>query len=279
MLIVKCVALFLIVVVYHVHSAKILGVFTVASVSHQIVFQPIWKELSLRGHQVTVLTPNPLNDPSLTNLTEIDLGFMYGKLEGFKGELSKGMNHWTAIDVFLNVFFNISSQIVLQEDVKNFIKDNSTSYDVVLVEVIDPLTYAFAAKFNCPIIGVASLTVTNPIHEDLGNPIHPVLHPNVLTPYYGGKLSFFEKVDAVLFDLYERYKIKTNYFPAVNAVAKKYFGEQFYDLQSIQKNLSMVFINTHPIIHGVRPYGPNIIEIGGGIHIKPAKPLTSVRQY
>lgn len=279
MLIVKCVALFLVVVVSHVHSAKILGVFTVASVSHQIVFQPIWKELSLRGHQVTVLTPNPLKDPSLTNLTEIDLSFMYAKLEEFKGDFSKGMNHWTAIDIFLNVFSNISSHLVLQDDVQNFIKDNSKSYDVVLVEIMDPLTYVFAAKFNCPIIGVASLTVTNPIHVDLGNPTHPVLHPDLLTPYYGGKLSFFEKVDAVLFDLYQRYKYKSSYFTAVNAIAKKYYGEQYRDLESIQKNLSIVFLNTHPILQGVRPYGPNIIQIGSGIHIKSPKPLTSVRQY
>lgn len=47
------------------------------SISHQVIFQPIWKELSLRGHKVTVITPNPLKDPTLTNLTEIDISYMY----------------------------------------------------------------------------------------------------------------------------------------------------------------------------------------------------------
>lgn len=58
-------------------SARVLSVIPIPSYSHQVVFQPLWRELSLRGHQVTTLTTHPINDPSLINLTEIDLGFSY----------------------------------------------------------------------------------------------------------------------------------------------------------------------------------------------------------
>ncbi|KAL3288283.1 hypothetical protein HHI36_002731 [Cryptolaemus montrouzieri] len=60
-----------------VNSARILGWFVCPSISHQSVFQPIWRELSLRGHEVTVITSDPLNDPTLKNLTEIDVKFSY----------------------------------------------------------------------------------------------------------------------------------------------------------------------------------------------------------
>lgn len=47
----------------YVESARILCAFQMAAVSHHQVFQPIWKELSLRGHQVVVVTPYPLKEP------------------------------------------------------------------------------------------------------------------------------------------------------------------------------------------------------------------------
>lgn len=157
----QTLSLFLILLVYNVDSAKILGVSTIASVSHQIVFQPIWRELSLRGHEVTVLSTNPLNDPSLANLTEIDLSFMYKVTESFKGDLSKGMDHWKLIERFGTTFTKIRAKIFSSEAVQDLIKDDSKSYDVVIAEMMDPTTYAFAAKFKCPIIGIASFGITN----------------------------------------------------------------------------------------------------------------------
>ena len=60
------------------YCARILGVVPIPSYSHQIVYRPIWRELSLRGHQVVVMTTDPMKDPALTNLTEIDWHFAYG---------------------------------------------------------------------------------------------------------------------------------------------------------------------------------------------------------
>lgn len=220
MILAQCVLLLLLVLVACVHSAKILCVFTVASVSHQKVFQPIWKELSLRGHQVTVLSPNILNDSTLTNLTEIDLSFMYGKHEEFKIGLSKDMDHWKIMDTYVNVFLNISTKVLLDEKIQNFIKNNNTSYDVVLAEVVDLLTFAFAAKCNCPLIGVASNGVLNTVHNDVGNPVHPIIHPDMVAPYYRSELNFIEKPDAVLFEIYERYIYNYICFPTINLVAK-----------------------------------------------------------
>lgn len=257
-------------------SAKILGIFPIASISHQIVFQPIWRELSLRGHQVTVLTPNPLKDSSLTNLTEIDLSFKYDKMEGLKSVLSAGMDHWLMMKVW-TAFIHKSSQHFQHDRVQNFIKNNNETYDVILAEIIDPTSYVFAAKYNCPLIGVVSLSVTNLGHETVGNPVHPTLHPDLLTPYYGGDLSLFEKIDAVLFELYHKYLYSYKYSPLVSSIAKQYFGIENFDFENIQKNISMLFLNTNPIIHGVRPYGPNVIEFGGGIHLKSPKPLPNVR--
>lgn len=273
----SCAFLLITVLVSCVYSAKILGVFTIPSISHQIVFQPIWKELSLRGHEVTIMSPNPLHDSSLTNLTEIDLSFLYKQMQELTTGFSNGLDHWRAMDILSNEFVHLTSELLRDKQVQNVISDNTISYDVIFIEAIDPIGYIFAAKFKCPFIGVTSLNVLNPTHAKMGTPSHPTLHPDVLTPYYGGQLSFLEKVDAVLFDLYQRYLYDTTCLPLVNSIAKKYFGDEVPDLIGIEKNMSMLFLNTNPIIHRARPYGPNVIEFGGGIHIKPPKPLPLVR--
>jgi glucuronosyltransferase len=41
-------------------GARILGIFPSASPSHHIVFQVIMKALAARGHQVTVISTDPL---------------------------------------------------------------------------------------------------------------------------------------------------------------------------------------------------------------------------
>lgn len=155
------------------------------------------------------------------------------------------------------------------------IKDNSTYYDVVIAEVIDPKVYAFAAKFKCPLIGIASLNVVNPTHEAVGNPVYPVLYPDILN---SDAMGLFEKTEAVLFSFYRKFLYDYYYIPALNSMVKQYFDSDIADLRSIERNISILFINTNPIIHGVRPYGPNVVEIVSGIHIKPPKLLALVKE-
>lgn len=54
----KAVVLTLIVV--YANGARILSIFPLPSPSHHILVNPLLKALSQRGHNVTMLSPNPL---------------------------------------------------------------------------------------------------------------------------------------------------------------------------------------------------------------------------
>ncbi|KAJ9600232.1 hypothetical protein L9F63_009457, partial [Diploptera punctata] len=41
-------------------GARILGIFPTPAFSHQLTYQTIMKALAARGHQITVISPNPL---------------------------------------------------------------------------------------------------------------------------------------------------------------------------------------------------------------------------
>jgi hypothetical protein len=49
-------------------GARILGIFPTPSISHQLPFQAIMKALAARGHQITVISPDPLK-VSLSSVT------------------------------------------------------------------------------------------------------------------------------------------------------------------------------------------------------------------
>lgn len=124
-----------------IQSANILGFFSIPSISHQIVYQPIWKELSLRGHKVTVVTPNPLNDPSLTNLTEIDVGFSYKLFEN--NEFSGAMDHWKFEQWYHSMLMGVNDIQFSHPQVKELLEDETKTFDVVLAEPFVPFPAIF----------------------------------------------------------------------------------------------------------------------------------------
>ena len=56
----RLVCLLLLYTVCSTKAARILGIFLTPSISHQLSFQAIMKALAARGHQITVISRNPL---------------------------------------------------------------------------------------------------------------------------------------------------------------------------------------------------------------------------
>lgn len=116
-------------------AAKILGYFNVPSLSHHQVYQQIYKQLSLRGHEVTVITPKPLNDPSLTNLTEINVNISYAIFKNYTSDkFSRGADHWSSSKYMFDFIFPISEAQLNSPQVQQLLFDESKQFDLVIVE-------------------------------------------------------------------------------------------------------------------------------------------------
>lgn len=136
-------------------GSKILGVFNVPSISHQKPFLNLAKELSLRGHEVTIITPNPLRDKSLTNLTEIDTSFLYELIkqnkEGFEQILGTHNTLWQQTNKLRDLFYITAERLFKNKEVNNLLNSRQ-SFDVVIVESHEPILFALGPKFHAPII-------------------------------------------------------------------------------------------------------------------------------
>ncbi|CAG9860221.1 unnamed protein product [Phyllotreta striolata] len=256
--------------------AKILGAFIYPSVSHQSTFQPIWKELSLRGHQVTVITPNPLNDPTLTNLTEIDVSFVYKnpKLRHIINNIKKDDHPLKAHKIIFELFRFIFEEEMQYEPIKRLIENQDKhAYDLLLIQYsyfTDPLL-AFLNKFNAPLVGVSSLGLLLHGHDAMGNPTHPVVSPDFMLGL-PKRLNIIQKVESLFHNFAYRLFYHWYILPKLDESARKYFGDDMVPLRELHKNVSLVLYNNNRLIHEVRPNVPNVIEINQ-LHIKKPKPL------
>lgn len=136
------------------NAANILGVTWYPATSHQIFFHPIFSELSLRGHQVTLITPVPIRNRSLTNLTEIDVGFLFEihRKSDFTSKLSASSWIWESVIYTKLIVQEFFEALLKSNDVKALIRSNK-KFDVVIAEAHSPLVFAFGERFQAPVIG------------------------------------------------------------------------------------------------------------------------------
>ncbi|KAK4873145.1 hypothetical protein RN001_015174 [Aquatica leii] len=256
-------------------GAKILGVMPFPSYSHQIVFQPLWKELSLRGHQVTTLTTDPINDPTLVNLTEIDLSFTYKIWTECLRKIIvvNQENIFTGFVQMLTCMLDFIDKQLESRQVQDLLHDENLKFDLVILEYAIPAVCAFAARFNCPHIGVSSLDPPSFVYEFIGNPIHPVFDTDILRPYED-KHTLFGRLKSFLHVLSAKLLNEFYYLPATEALIKKHFGDNYPPMTSIANNASALFLNSNTVFQKILPLLPNVVQIGGKLHRNDIAQLT-----
>ncbi|KAK9878088.1 hypothetical protein WA026_020731 [Henosepilachna vigintioctopunctata] len=260
-------ALFALYLVAPVENANILFVTSFPSVSHQKVFQPVWRELSLRGHKVTVITPNPLKDSTLTNLTEVDISSLYAERQKEdKSVINSILMKPGAIQIFTREMFftfvvsQLHENILEMPHVQKVVNGNQ-NFDVVIAEWLYPTMGAFAAKFNCPLVGIVSSGAPIPSLDTVGNPSHPIFSPDHNLPLKRD-LSFKERIISTIYSVFVRLHFQWVVLPREDRLVKKYFGEDMPYLGDIERNISILLLNRNPVFHRVMPLVPAVIELG-----------------
>ncbi|KAF5269283.1 hypothetical protein FQR65_LT02584 [Abscondita terminalis] len=261
--------------VSYASSARILGISPTPSFSHQIALQPIWQELSLRGHELVVVTADPIKNSSLTNLTEIDLHEISYDIWNKKlPNIINARQSSVLISAFIIIksLFEVADEQFQHEELRVLINNDTEHFDLVIVEYFLPIYYVFAAHFNCPFIGVTTMDPPPFTYNFAGNPNHPAITSDGQF-YYDENLTFFQRVRSIfttipcdfLFDILFRFYQQK--------IVSKYFKKEMPHVHEIARNVSLVFINTEPIFHPIRSLVPSVIPIGGKTHKREEQPL------
>ncbi|XP_023937656.2 UDP-glucosyltransferase 2-like [Bicyclus anynana] len=254
--------------------ARILAVYPVPSISHQVVFRPLMLELAKRGHEVVVVTPDPAypKGQSPQNLTEIDIHDLSYKMWNDLLETGMGQTRMTFVElkIVLDTLTEIFDKQMNSQDVQKLIKDKSKSFDLLFTESCVRPALSFGHRYNVPIIEFSSLGSIFGSIYGTGAPTNYLVYPSPSRNRVYD-LSLWEKVSAV-YNEYKIDKVLEEHEEVENKMVRGIFGSNVPDLSELKKNVQLIFLNVNPIWDFNRPVPPNIIYLGG-IHQKPNKEL------
>ncbi|CAG9856811.1 unnamed protein product [Phyllotreta striolata] len=255
-----------------ISASKILAIVSTPSYSHQISFQRIWISLAQKGHQVTLLTTNPINDPNLKTLREINTNSSYEIVHEYLDKV-RDLPESQIVRFIARSLDEIMEQQLSLDPVVNLIR-NESDYDVVICESLFFEMQAFADLYKCPKILISSFQPFNFHFQFLGSPSSPAANPSTELGFIGGvDTSFSNRFSSfVMSVLYTSIKHFVH-FPQRHDLLKKHFGPNVRSPLEILRDTDLFIITSNHILNEIRPLGPNIVHLGGGLHLSPPKPL------
>ena len=261
----------------HDEAARILAVFPIPSISHQVVFRPLIHELAKRGHEVTIITPDPAFPKGGTpaNLTEIDVHdisydiwqkIFMASTQGNKDDVVMVM------DVILQALIAVVDAQLKDKQVQNLINDKTKQFDLLFLEACVRPALAYSHIYKAPVIQMSSLGAALDNYKNLGAPIHPILYPSV-TRQRLHNLTMWEKVKEYYYE-YLITSLYENSQAVENAMLKKHFTD-IPPVLELNNNVEMLFLNINPVFEGIRPVPPTVVYMGG-LHQKSPQELPAV---
>lgn len=152
---------------------------------------------------------------------------------------------------------------------------NTRRFDLVITEMLASRCDLYlASHLGLPHVAIVSSQMLTWYQDSFDSPSNPSYISTLNSPYPKPETfsqRFWNVVDYVTVYLYNKYVDST-----ATAMGRKYFGDDRPDAEDLLRNVSMVFLNTHSNFDLHKPLAANFKEIGG-IHLKPSKPLPTVR--
>ncbi|KAH8242766.1 hypothetical protein KR032_001882, partial [Drosophila birchii] len=268
----------------HSDGARILAPFFLPVRSHFMMTNAIIRELVLRGHEVTFITPYSLAKENLgANYTEVLL-----PLYNTWADITQIMKTTSALDMVdvpkwktmqLAQHIGIKSTdfALSQPEVQRLIhaKDKVGKYDLLLVEQFhNEGALMLGHLYQVPVISIATFAYANYFSQVFGF-ITPLSYvPNVFLSCTD-RMTLWQRLENVIIGATEDLQREVFYYPEQDAIVRKYFGNLLPEVPSVkelERNISAIFLNSYMPLTSPRPMTFNMISVGG-LHILPPKRL------
>lgn len=281
MSLIKHLVIFLSLILVPYEASRILAVFPTPSVSHQVAFRPLILELVKRGHEVVMLTTDPIfkKGEGPANLTEIDVHDVSYKIwreelvnkkmiAGSRSDL-KGQ-----VQVIMDLMEKVFEMQLQTDEMKSILNDKSIKFDLLILEAYMDALWVFTHIFkDVPVVQISSLGPLSNNVKTFGAPVHPLLYPTSFQQKVNN-LTIWDKIS----QLYHNYCVESilnRFHDRSTELLRKVVDPNMPTLRELEKNVDLLLLNIHPLWEKNRPFPPNVIFMGG-IHQKPQKELPQV---
>ncbi|XP_001603747.1 UDP-glucuronosyltransferase 2A2-like [Nasonia vitripennis] len=248
---------------------RILGVFPFNGKSHNIVIEALMKGLAKHGHQVDVITHYPDTKPVKN----------YNIIVNLAGSTENTMNNGT-MELVSKVAADSTNFIATKvgnelchlmgfEEMQKLIKNPPADppYDIVITEAFGAHCYlGLGYVFNVPVAAISSAMEYPWISHYIGNDDNLAFVPNA---YHigSGKMNFWQRLKNVLIYHIEVRKFHTLTEESQTESMRKYLRPDMPGIREVEKNVALTLVNNHPVLFGVKPITPALVQIAG-LHVE-----------
>ncbi|XP_025419478.1 UDP-glucuronosyltransferase 2C1-like isoform X2 [Sipha flava] len=256
-------------------SANILAFLPTKARSHYGGFEPLLKELAVRGHNMTVLSPFALKDPPLS----------YYHIQVEDEILAMDWNPFSVAKHFKPIFIPFMSWLIWPKftemtinkpSVLKLIHSESLHFDLVIFENFFHESFVtIGHKFNAPVVQIFPSVPNAGVAQWYGNPYIGSYIPDVNSGF-SDDMSFMERLTNTALSFVYTALSSLYYLPKQSELMDKYFNYTGWETRpsmvSMLKNISLTLMNTHFSIGTSRPLVPSFIDVAG-MHLRPASTL------
>lgn len=185
--------------------------------------------------------------------------------------------------LFYDIGISTTEYALKNENVQNFIKNTENNFDLVVCEQFYQEPFLLLAhKYQAPIVTIGTLGYEAYMNDIMGG-FTPWAHVPHEYLNFDDSMSFGQRIQNAYAFMYEKYSRNNKYLPRMNQLSKTYLyhivENDLPKIEEMEKNISIMLINTHVALSTPQPLVPAIIPIGGA-HIKPIKMLvTDLRKF
>ncbi|XP_052895871.1 UDP-glycosyltransferase UGT5-like [Anopheles moucheti] len=246
-------------------AARILGIFPTTSKSHWILGTALAKELSKAGHEVTVISPFKLQNPPV-NYREIEIEYSGRAFDDAMDHIFEATENSVVSNLFqMRQFVEETTNATLTSPaVQRLLQSPNEMFDLLLLEIfMDDALLGFGDRFQCPIVGMSTFGASTFINDLTGTP-QPLSYVPHQMLSYTSNMTFWQRLVNVAFHGVEAIVMRYIYLPMMQQYYDKFFPHATRSLDEMRRHsVSVVLINSHFSMSFLRPYSPNMIEVGG----------------
>lgn len=150
-------------------------------------------------------------------------------------------------------------------------------FDLLVVDLfLSDSLLGLAHYYQIPTVVISPTGANTWLNQMTGNPQSSALDPSIFLPY-SERMGLWQRSVNTLMGLFEKLTYNFFYMISQEAVYTKHFhtlcqlaNTTLPHHRDLTKNLSLVLINSHPIVQYPRAYLPNMLEIAGA-HLRGAQ--------
>lgn len=264
---------------------KILCLLPYPGKSHHMVFEPLFDELAERGHNVTTVSFFPASNPhsnrrDVTLVGIADLSIEVIDLSTIDNAfLGETLSHLSMTTELAKLNLDLCKKLIYSEVFKEFIEAKG-DYDVIIVEHFSSdCMMGLVYNYGLPSVGLSSCAFLPWTPSRLGAPDNPSYVPGMTLPFTDD-MTFLERVQNTFIHLFYKWWFEIFIRWEEQKLLEKRFGHTLPLLSEVAENASVLLMNTHHTLNGVRVMPPSFVEVGGiHLHNRTVQPLTEVSHF